>query len=376
METIRVCILSGIYPPDAGGPANFAFTFSNFLNEGKVSVSVKTYTDGSSYTSKDGNIELTALSRELSIPIRYVQMILEIIREARDGSHILANGCFLEVYLASLIYKFSYTAKVPGDIVWERARTSKRTSSDIERFQKERLGISYKIFRAIFSRSLIKAKNVIVPSQQLKVLCNGWGVKNYKLHVIGNSVDIAKFKPKNRPSREYDFVTVCRLVPWKGVAEIIKCALKLNASLLIIGDGPERENLQSMSSGSKSRIDFLGSASREEVLEKLNSSRAFILNSSFEATSYSLLEAMACGLPVIANENTGSEEIITNEVDGFLCGQGTGLRLQEAMSRMMDNSELRDSMGLFAQQKVFDFYSTLVNFPRILEVATDASEQN
>jgi glycosyltransferase involved in cell wall biosynthesis len=302
-------------------------------------------------------------------------MILEIIKEARAGSYILANGCFLEVYLASLFYNFSYTAKVPGDIVWERARTSKRTSSDIEQFQQDNLGISYKIFRTIFSRSLIKAKNVIVPSKQLKVLCSSWGVKNSKLHVIGNSVDTAKFKPKNQYLREYDFVTVCRLVPWKGVTEIINCALKLNASLLIIGDGPERENLQSISSGSKSPIDFLGTASREEVFDKLNSSRAFILNSSFEATSYSLLEAMACGLPVIANESTGSVEIITHEVDGFLCGQGTGLILQEAMSVMMNNPEIRDSMGLFARQKVLNYFSTLVNFPKILKVATDASEK-
>jgi glycosyltransferase involved in cell wall biosynthesis len=299
-------------------------------------------------------------------------MILEIIDEVKLGSQILANGCFIEIAVARIFFKFPYVAKVPGDIVWERARTSGRTSSDIEKYQTEKLTLNFKLFRALFSLSLKRANSVIVPSNQLSYLCQEWGVSESKLTTIGNSVDIQKFKPGKEFREEYDFVTVCRLVPWKGVAEIIQCAKKMNASLLVIGDGPERQNLEKIASTSQSRIDFIGSASRDEVSNKLRTSKVFVLNSSFEATSYSLIEAMASGLPGIANANTGSEEIISNGVDGYLCGSSTGLALQDAMFRLKDNPELVDLMSKSAVEKISTQFSTQVNFPRIQEIIANA----
>jgi glycosyltransferase involved in cell wall biosynthesis len=103
---------------------------------------------------------------------------------------------------------------------------------------------------------LKKANIVIVPSLQLKHLCEKWGVNVQRLVVIRNSVDTEKFKLEHEHQKKYDFVTVCRLVPWKGVAQIIECAKILNASLLIIGDGPERSNLEKLASGSHSSIDL------------------------------------------------------------------------------------------------------------------------
>ncbi len=372
MAAKRVCILSGIYPPDTGGPANFAVTYSNFLIENGFSVSVKTYTDGNSYQSNSDNSHLTAISRKNSLVFRYIRMILQIIDEAKSGSQILANGCFIEIAVARLFFKFPYVAKVPGDIVWERARTSGRTLSEIEKYQTEKLTLRYKLFRAIFSLSLRRANCVIVPSNQLSYLCQNWGVSQSKITTIGNSVDIKKFKPDKVVRKEYDFVTVCRLVPWKGVAEIIQCAKKMNASLLVIGDGPERQKLERIASSSHSRIDFLGSASRDEVSSILRTSKVFVLNSSFEATSYSLIEAMASGLPGIANENTGSEEIISNGVDGYLCGSSSGLSLQDAMFKLKDNPELVDLMCKSAVEKISTQFSTQVNFPRIQEIIANA----
>jgi len=299
-------------------------------------------------------------------------MIIEILKEVRLGTQIIANGCFIEIALARIFLNFAYVVKVPGDIVWERARTSGRSSSNIEKFQTEKLIFKYRLFRKLFSLSLKRADRVIVPSNQLSDFCQKWGVNQNKLITIGNSIDIQKFKPENEVLKEYDFVTVCRLVPWKGVAEIIECAMKMNASLLIIGDGPERKNLEKIASTSHSRIDFIGSATRDEVSAKLRTSKVFILNSSFEATSYSLLEAMASGLPGIANENTGSEEIISNGVDGFLCGSGTGLTLQEAMFKLKDNPQLLDLFSNSAIEKISTLFSTQVNFPRIQEIVSNA----
>jgi|LauGreDrversion4_1035100.scaffolds.fasta_scaffold41530_2 glycosyltransferase involved in cell wall biosynthesis len=374
MATKSICILSGIYPPDSGGPANFALTFSNFLLEKEFEVSVKTYTDGNTFHANQGDLDVKAISRKNSILIRYIQMVLEILREAKKGSYIIANGCFIEIALARLVYNFNYFTKVPGDIVWERAQTMGRTSKSIEEFQEEILSTKNQIFRKLFNRSLKKSRKVIVPSPQLATLCERWGVDKTKIAVIRNSVDTDKFKPENVVEHTYDFVTVCRLVPWKGVDQIIKCVKELEASLLIIGDGPERNHLELLAADSTNAIDFVGDISRERVLVELRKCKVFVLNSNYEATSYALLEAMACGLPGIANGNTGSVEIITHQIDGLLCGSKTSLNLLEAMQALFSNQELRVSMAESAQKKVKTDFAMHTNFGQILEVVTNAKK--
>jgi len=157
-------------------------------------------------------------------------------------------------------------------------------------------------------------------------------------------------------------------VPWKGVQEVALAAIALNCSLLIIGDGPDRESLEKLTLGSSDKIKFTGSLGQSQIIGHLQESRVFVLNSSFEATSYALLEAMAVGIPGIANYNTGSEEIITSIIDGILCGGDSTKSIQQAMEFALTNPSLMIGMGMRAREKIISEFDVESNFHKILSV--------
>jgi glycosyltransferase involved in cell wall biosynthesis len=193
-----------------------------------------------------------------------------------------------------------------------------------------------------------------------------WGVEPGKIRLIPNSISTELFQPSPSLDKTFDFVCVSRLVPWKGVEEVAKAAIALNCSLLIIGDGPEKESLEELTSGASGKIKFTGPLSRSEIITHLQESRVFVLNSSFEATSYALLEAMAVGIPGIANYNTGSEEVITSDVDGILCGGNSGKSIHQAMEFALANPDLINAMGEKARAKIINEFDVKRNFHKIL----------
>jgi glycosyltransferase involved in cell wall biosynthesis len=245
-------------------------------------------------------------------------MIKSIGRHVSPGDSVLAVGAFLETYISSIIFRFSYTVKVPGDIVWERARNNNVTKLDITEFQLEKLNVKYRVFRKLYSKSLKKARIVIVPSRGLYNLCIQWGVTREKLRLIYNSVELSE--PFRVPIGEYkyDLVTVCRLAPWKGVDELIQYSAKRNLRLVVAGDGPDRSKLETLAKTLGAHVTFVGEISSQSVNQLLRESRIFVLNSYYEGLPHALVEARVAGLVSVGRAGTGSEEVINDDIDGYL----------------------------------------------------------
>ena len=285
-------------------------------------------TDDSTQTINIGSSQIDLISRRYFLFFRYLSTVKALVNKMNDGFVVLANGLFLETWLSHLLTRKPYVCKVPGDVVWERARNKKLTEADVYEFQSERTPWKYRLFRFFFTKSLQGASIVITPSIQLQDLCVQWGVEPERIHLIHNSIDTDKFCPRSQ-RKKYDVVVVNRLVLWKHVDEVIVACQEQGLSLLIIGDGPERKNLEEISK-QYGNVSFVGQKTQGEILKLMNEAGCFVLNSSFEATSYSLLEARSMGLFCIANAGTGSEEVVTHMVDGVLCGK-TGISLSEAL---------------------------------------------
>lgn len=252
------CILSGIYPPDTGGPAKFAATFADFLIQNNYSVRVISYTEGDSRTTKEPNLEVNLISRKKSLIFRYIKFLTYLSQSIRKKEKIIANGCFVEISILRLFFFFPYLTKVPGDIVWERARNNKKTTLDIDQFQTQKLDLKYAVFRFLFSFSLRKSQKVIVPSSNLRQLVSIWGISKENIVLIHNSIDLSKFVPSNRNNYEFDVVTVSRLVPWKGLEEVISICNILNLKLAIVGDGPMKSELEIFASKNSASVRFFG----------------------------------------------------------------------------------------------------------------------
>jgi glycosyltransferase involved in cell wall biosynthesis len=365
--TPRIALFTGIYPPDTGGPAKFAETFAQYCTEHNVEIMVYAYSDAINQESVSYLKNATLIPSTFSILKRYIQMIQLILAEVSKGSLILVNGCFWEIAIARHFKRFKYVTKVPGDIVWERARNQGRTQKSIDEFNRKKW-LQTDILRHFFIYSLKKSQFVIVPSRHLGGLCVAWGVKGEKIVAINNSVSTSKFFPDATKPKRYDFIVVCRLVPWKGVNEIIDAAAELKARLLVVGNGPEREMLELRARNLQAMAEFKGNVQQDQLPQLLQAANAFVLNSNFEATSYALLEAQSSGLLVIANEMTGSEEVISHNRNGLLCGNLTGLTLMDAMKRCLEESVENSTIKSEARKNVIKNFNMEKNYRQILEL--------
>lgn len=364
----RIAIFSGIFPPETGGPAKFAETFSAYLKEQNYPVIVYAYSNRESHKWVNHERDVILIANNLPLTLRYIRMIFHILKEAWNGSLMIVNGCFWEIAIARHIKKFQYVTKVPGDIVWERARNNGKTLSSIDEYNQENQS-HYKILRYLFLFSLRKSQLTIVPSLHLAKLCKLWGILDSKVVFIGNSVSTKKFFPDLSVSKVFDFISVCRLVPWKGVDAIIDAAAELNTRLLVVGDGPERAKLELQSRKLSANVQFMGDVSQDVLPRLLRESNAFVLNSTFEATSYALLEAQSTGLLVIANEKTGSEEVIMHNFNGFLCGPKSGMNLKEAMKKCLEVTDESINIKIEARKNVMENFSLEINYEKILRLS-------
>lgn len=365
MKDLRVYLTSGIYPPDKGGPAFFISEYSRWLKSRVSQTKIISLKDGSAAKQGEANYQVILNSRNHILPVRMLTSVLSILKPVFTKKIILVNGLFIEVLIASLFMRSPIIAKVPGDIVWERARNQGKTTLSIDEYQGKESGLK-KVFRFFFTLSLKRAKIVIAPSQHLKTLLEKWGVKASRIIVIRNSVDTNVFIPDAAKPKKYDVMTVCRLVPWKGVEELIRVCAEKNLSLSIVGDGPDGEKLRDLANATGARVEFLGDRSHDQLPQLLNSSRIFVLNSQYEGSPHSLIEALSVGLVSIARESTGSAEVIHDSVNGLLCGKTR--TLSDAIDIALTNSELSHKMRSEARSTALAEFDKEKNFSKILDV--------
>jgi glycosyltransferase involved in cell wall biosynthesis len=142
-----------------------------------------------------------------------------------------------------------------------------------------------------------------------------------------------------------------RLVKQKGFDFLLQAFARCKDihpewSLVILGEGEERNDLESMREalGLEGRVEFRGRVKEPATI--LRQADLFVMSSRFEGFPLALIEAMACGLPVISTDcPTGPSEIIRNEIDGLLITPNNVEVLANAMDRLMANQSERNILG-------------------------------
>ena len=369
MSLHKVCIASGIFPPDKGGPAQFASSFSQWCVDQGYPTTVISLSDGPGTSNKVGDLQIQLISRRKNLLARYFATIRALMKISNDHT-IIINGLFLETLFASLIKGFEYIAKVPGDIVWERARNQEKTLLDIDAYQGQEDFVK-KIMRRLFTLSLKKAERVLAPSDHMASLIKSWGISGEKIVVVRNSVDLSLFKGESLLRPSYDLITVCRLTPWKGVSEIISESAKRDMSLCVIGSGPEEFALKKLALDLEAKVIFLGELDQKEIPAQIMKSRCFVLNSTYEGSPHALLEAMALGTLVIARESTGTSEVIVDGVNGLLCSQNRtlGESLNLIFNANFDGRRMKEKASQtianqYSRERVF---SSIIDYLKVLK---------
>jgi glycosyltransferase involved in cell wall biosynthesis len=171
------------------------------------------------------------------------------------------------------------------------------------------------------------------------------GVPERKIKVIPNGIDLDLIQSVDPSKKKCDVLFVGRLIREKNIDELIESLEGTEFKLCIIGEGPEEERLFSLARGLglSKQVEFLGSVEYEEVIARMKSARVFVLPSAREGFGIVLLEAMACGLPVIAvdAEKSAAAEIV-NGTNGILCW---GEDLKENIAKVLGDERLQKELA-------------------------------
>lgn len=215
---------------------------------------------------------------------------------------------------------------------------------------------------------------VIAPSASMRSILIDYGVDT-PIEVVPNGIELDPILTCSTSidrecfgfSSDHVVLTyVGRLAPEKNLTFLLRAFKGLslaynNARLLIIGDGPERDNLEDsvFNMGIATKVFFTGMVPRENVPCYLTTADAFIISSTAETFGISVIEAMATGLPVLGIDSPGIRDIIVDGKTGFI-SQDDLASFTAKMARLVSEHDLRRSMGIEAlnASKAYDIHTT------------------
>lgn len=214
-----------------------------------------------------------------------------------------------------------------------------------------------------------QASRMVILNQHMREELVAVGYPHDRAVFIPNGVDTAVFSPPTdservlcREKRDGKKIILYtgRLSPEKGVAFLITSFAELPpdfpAQLVVVGDGPEKGRLEKLVSRYRleTRVSLLPAVAN--VVPFLHSADIFVLPSQFEGLSNSLIEAMACGLPVIATQVVGTSEVIHDGYNGILVPYMDSSALAHAILFLCTHPDIARELGKEAAATVRSHY--------------------
>ena len=211
--------------------------------------------------------------------------------------------------------------------------------------------------RVLARRFLLRRGAVVVPSRMLEeTAVERWKLSADRVLRVPNGVDCARFKTAPRPSGGAVTVgAVGALRPEKNHARLIRLFLKADAArcatLIIIGDGPERARLNALVKelGAEARVKLPGAASAVE--KAYNRFDVFALSSDTEQAPVSLMEAMAAGLPVVSTNVGDVAQMVSGKNRACVTEPGDDEAYVYALAHLLQSREARVKIGAENRRK-------------------------
>lgn len=209
-----------------------------------------------------------------------------------------------------------------------------------------------------------RASGVITVCRALKDVLTRFGLSEDEVTVLRNGVDLQLFQPVDRKAwctqlglTRTTLLSVGHLIKRKGHDIVIQALADLpEVELLIAGDGEEEGALKALaqSCGVARRVKFLGAIKQDQLKNYYGAADALVLASSREGWANVLLEAMACGTPVIATNVWGTPEVVAAPEAGILMHDQTAEALALAVRQLLDNYPDHAATRRYAEQFSWD----------------------
>ncbi len=221
-----------------------------------------------------------------------------------------------------------------------------------------------RLLRGVDARS---ARTAAV-SQYMRTRARLYGLDTAKMAVVPNGVDTSRFHPGGGRAPGGDrFVigTARRLVPEKRVEHLIEAvallpgAVRSRVEVRIAGDGPDRQRLERLAEqrGLHGQVSFLGPVANRDMPEVLRGFDVFVNPSIQEGMATANLEAMACGVAILAYRGVGNEEVVVDGETGYLVPSQSIEALAERLAALAAEAEQGRQLGRRGRALVEEHFS-------------------
>jgi glycosyltransferase involved in cell wall biosynthesis len=356
-----VLVVSGIWPPDVGGPASHAPDVAAFLQGRGHEVEVVTTADAPPSAEP---YQVRFVSRSLPKGVLHVRGVAEIARRARDADVVYTTGMFGRSAAGATLARRPYVVKLTADPAFERARRRGIVGGNVDEFQTASGGAAVRMLRLARDAELKRAAHVFTPSAYLRELAVSWGVDPTRVSVLPNPAPrLSERAPRDELRRAFEMTGPTLAFAGRITAQkSLRVALEALASvdgvaLVLAGDGDERPALERdvAELGLESRVRFLGPQPRDRVLELFAAADASILSSSWENFPHSVVEALAAGTPVLATATGGVAEVVRDGENGLLVPVGDAVSLGDAIRRYLGDEALQRRLRAAAAESVAEY---------------------
>jgi glycosyltransferase involved in cell wall biosynthesis len=194
---------------------------------------------------------------------------------------------------------------------------------------------------------------------------SNYGITLKEITVVGNAVDEKEFIPirGNVQRKKYVLYTGV-LRARKGLFDLLECTKHVcrvysDVKFVICGAGPFSKKLREKVRAKKleKHVILLGYVKRKRLVELYQNATVHVVPSHYEGLPTVLLEAMSCGLPVVATDVGGSSDVISTGVNGLLVPPRSPKEMAEAILQLLDDNELRAQIGNNARKTIEQFYT-------------------
>jgi len=362
---MRVLMLNYEFPPVGGGGGEVSKNIASHLV--RLGCAVKILTVHWGDLPRRERIDGYTVYRTPSFRLRpdrctvkemfafFVCNVLPSLRLARKWRPNVVNVHFAVPvgplgYLIKKLYKIPYIITLHG--------------GDVPGFDPKQTDHWYR-FLLPFTRPIWReASSVVAVSPGLRDLARR-SYPNVPVTVIPNGIDCEYFKPADSPidSRKVTLIFVGRIAEQKGLTHLIRCLPLLRSStstpfeLKVVGDGPLRVDIEVLAErlGVSDCVHFSGWVSQSQVRDWLQEAAIFVLPSLMEGLSVALLQAMACGLPVVTSDVVGNREVVEHGWNGFQVPVYDTQAWVDALATLIGDQELRSQMAQRSRKLATDY---------------------
>ena len=362
---MNVLVVSGIWPPDVGGPASHAVEVAEYLRARGHGVAALTTADEPPPAAP---YRVSWVSRRLPVGVRHARFAAELARLARGADVVYTASVLGRSAVGATAARTPFVVKLPDDPAFERARRLGWFAGDLDEFQRTEGG-RLRALAGVRTLALRRAAHVVCPSGYLRELALAWGIDRARVSVVPNPApDVRDLPPREELRRAQGvegplLVFAGRLNAQKSADVAVEALARVGATLLVAGEGPERPRLERRAAelGLDGRVRFVGAQPRRRVLELFRAADLAVLSSTWENFPHTAVEALAVGTPVVATAVGGVPEIVEDGRNGLLVPPGDPGALATAVRRFLADVELRrrllaeaaPSVERFAPERVY-----------------------